>query len=423
MVKEFSDLVEQHNSLSAALNDLPEAERIERASALLVELKKAGERIGDPLQREWLASAARNWGRYLYETTGEFYSVGLSPYKGLRKLPYKFLQSFEEQDVDIFFGRDHDIDRAIEKLLSSKLMILFGGGGVGKTSLIRAGIIPRLISDDYLPVYTRCTSEDPLVSIKTNTVDRLLQLSKTSLTLDNVKRLLATDLSLPDFIREIRELEARPLVVFIDQFEQFFISLDDATRKRFERELAECLDSPYIDARFVLTLREDFLAELNELDSLSNIYENRYRLMALAEEEAVQAIVRPAEKAGVTYEKGLADLIIRELSESGRVYPPQLQIVCDSLYNRLPKQETQISLALYEKLGGVRQFLADYVDTILDGLGPKRRSVARKLLRAMVTSFATMAPLSYSDAILETSDIPGWSEGSGKKVSDGVSLE
>jgi len=362
---------------------------------------------------DFLAELSRNIGDLSYLPPKDpIVTAGgeLALARGVHRSPYKFLSSFEEQDVDIFFGREHDIIGATRTLLSSKLTILYGKSGFGKTSLIRAGIIPRLIHSGYLPIYARCAA-DPLVSIKTNIIDRILSLSKASLASSKIKKLRnAAARSLPDFIRELRDVEERSLVVLIDQFEEFFISLGEATREQFEQELAECIDSPYIGATFVLSLREDFLAELHELAAVRNVYESRYRLKALSSEQASQAITKPAEKFGITYEKGLVSLIIQQLAERGQVDPAQLQIVCDRLYSNLPEHTKQIGLGLYEELGGVKQILADYVDTILDGFGPKRRSVAQRLLRGMVTSLFTKTMLAYTDAILETANIPDWKE-------------
>jgi formylglycine-generating enzyme required for sulfatase activity len=321
------------------------------------------------------------------------------------KSPYKFLSSYDEQDVDIFFGRDKDTSRILQKLLSSKLMILYGKSGFGKTSLLNAGITPKLIFGGYLPVYARCAS-DPLESIKLNIIDRLQQLNGTAQTINYLRGVVTHSLS--DFIRELNVVDKRSLVVFIDQFEEFFISLGSSTRKQFEQEIAECIESPYIDATFLLSLREDFLAELDELRRLRNIFANRYRLKALPKSSAKSAILRPAEKFEITFDNGLVDQIIQELLEKEQVDPAQLQIVCDSLYNSLPDKERHISHILYNNLGGVKKILADYVDDILDSFGTKKKLIARQLLRSMVTSLFTKTTLTYTDAILETSNIPDW---------------
>ncbi|MCL4531416.1 MAG: SIR2 family protein, partial [Chloroflexi bacterium] len=219
--------------------------------------------------------------------------VSEHPEPQFHKSPYKFLSSYEEQDVDIFYGRDYDIIRVIQKLLSSKLMVLYGKSGFGKTSLLNAGIAPRLTQNNYLTVYSRCAG-DPLLSIKANTIDRVRQLNDASLAEAVPHTQNAIDSSLAKFIRELKRVEKRSLIIFIDQFEEFFISLGDATKTQFEQELAECIDSPYIDATFLLCLREDFLPELHELKRLHNILENGYRLKALTDETAKQAIIMPA---------------------------------------------------------------------------------------------------------------------------------
>lgn len=331
---------------------------------------------------------------------------------GIHKSPYKFLNHFEEQDVDIFFGRDNDVVRACQKILSSKLTILYGKSGIGKTSLICAGIIPRLIQNGYLPIYSRCFGV-PLVSIKKNILDRLRSLDP-KFPARNLRSVI--DHSLPDFIREVREVEKRPLVIFIDQFEEFFVSLGEATRKQFEQELTECIDSPYIEGTFILSLREDFLAELHELKRLQNIYQNRYRLKALSNEDARLAITKPAEKFGIAFDADVVKIIVDKLSEKGRIDPAQLQIVCDRLYNSLPEMTTHVTMTLYEQFGGVQQILADYVDSILDSFGPRRREAAQIVLRSMVTSLFTRILLSLSDVTLVTSQIAEWKETDTRKL-------
>jgi len=327
----------------------------------------------------------------------------------VHKSPYKFLSSYDEHDIDIFYGREQDTRQTIQRLLTVKLMTLFGKSGHGKTSLICAGIIPRLDQGGYLPVYARCAG-DPLYSIKMNVIDRLRQ-SETNLVPKVSEELYALiDLSLSDFVRQYSKLVQRPLVIFIDQFEEFFISLGDATRKQFEIEVAECVESPYVNVTILLSLREDFLAELYELRKLKPPFENSYRLKALPLTAAKDAIIQPARKFNITFEMGLVDSIIEELSEKEQVDPAQLQIVCDRLYNTISEGSSIVTLSLYEELGGARQILADYVDLILYNLGPKRRTASQRLLRHMVTASYTKIPLSFSDALLITSDISEWKD-------------
>jgi ABC-type uncharacterized transport system fused permease/ATPase subunit len=69
--------------------------------------------------------------------------------------PYKFLDYFEPEDADLFFGRDQEIRQLQRKFHAARLLILHGESGTGKTSLIRAGLLPRLSPESYVPVYVR----------------------------------------------------------------------------------------------------------------------------------------------------------------------------------------------------------------------------------------------------------------------------
>lgn len=322
------------------------------------------------------------------------------------KAPYKFLNSFDEDDSGIFFGREKEITQTTHKLLSNKLIILYGKSGYGKTSLIKAGIIPLLLANSYLPIYARCSS-DPLVSIKSGLLDRLAKYKLS----DEAVNFLNGKLNIPlkEFVVECGKWQSKRLVVILDQFEEFFISLGEETKIQFVRELADCVDSP-LDITFVLSLREDFLPDLHDIKKLRSMVGDSYRLRALSLKSAQDAILKPAAQFNIQIEPEVVSAIIGELSDKGNVDPAQLQIVCDRLYNKLPETSKIIDEALYGDLGGVRQILSDYLDEILYDFGAKRMDVAHKILRSMVTSWFTRIPISYTEAVLYTSDIPDWNE-------------
>ena len=159
-----------------------------------------------------------------------------------------------------------------------------------------------------------------------------------------------------------------------------------------------------------MSLREDFLADLQDIKSLRSLIGDSYRLKALAEQAAQDAIQRPANKYGLEVDSQVIKKIVDELAEKGQVDPAQLQIVCDRLYNRLQEYSKEINQALYDDLGGVKQILADYLDEILFDFGAKRMAVAHKILRNMVTSLFTRIPITFAEAVLYTNDIPEWSD-------------
>ncbi len=127
--------------------------------------------------------------------------------------PYKFLDYFEARDVPIFYGREWEAPALQRQIMAYKLTVLYGASGVGKTSLLQAGVIPRLHQDGYATFYVR-SLEDPAQAIKAEA----LRLAQDEAQLDEEARATA----LHPFLRRVLPPETR-LVVFLDPFEEFFI--------------------------------------------------------------------------------------------------------------------------------------------------------------------------------------------------------
>jgi HEAT repeat protein len=299
--------------------------------------------------------------------------------------PYKFLDYFEAEDAAIFFGRKEDSTRFLQKIFSHRLTVLCGKSGVGKTSLIKAGIVPLLNSNGrYRLVYTRC-GDDPVSSVK-----RALGDLEPSL-----RSIQARCESLVEFLAHARRALGQELVILIDQFEEFFIKFGEEVHNHFLRELMQCLTGSSLTVRFVLSLREDYLSRLADLrDIVPMILYNVYRLKDLTVENAKAAIVEPAQAFGIDFEEGLPEAILKDIG-STEVAPPQVQIVCFKLYKSLGRATT-VTHALYERLGGIKQILSDYLEESLINFGG-RAELVKAILKAMVTSEGTKSLLSVSD--------------------------
>ncbi|MCP4543138.1 MAG: SUMF1/EgtB/PvdO family nonheme iron enzyme, partial [Chloroflexi bacterium] len=361
---------------------------------------------------------------------------GYRPGEIVGKLPYKFLNYFDPDDRDIFCGREVEAPLVYRMALSYPLLTLFGQSGVGKTSLLRAGVVPLLLEEGYTYAYVRALG-DPLRAIR-----------------DGVCNALSIPLlspspggegeSLRDFFCRVLGDQGR-MVVVLDQFEELFIRTGKATRKRFWREVGACLGLTNPEVRFVISLREDYVAELDEARRplsdgepapVPNILRNSYRLTSLEADTAYLAIVEPARRARCEVEPQLAELLLGRktslpqaggteggqwsLAEAdGLIPPPSLQIVMDRLYRQAldraglkpPAEgaagkgwtppELALTFDLYRELGGAGDILADYVKDALDDV-PERggdRAVAETLLKVLVTSQATKAALNDAEMV------------------------
>jgi 8-oxo-dGTP pyrophosphatase MutT (NUDIX family) len=315
------------------------------------------------------------------------------------KAPYKFLNHFEVEDIDIFFGRDFEINKFMQQIENSRLSLLFGKSGVGKTSFLLAGIFPKLYLNNYFPVSVRCT-DDPIKAIKESIIFRIEKEFQNSIEKENYRDYLLKmkDYELGEMIIEINKLIRKTPIIVIDQFEEFFITLSPKTRKDFIDALRKIFYEFSIDIKVILSFREDFFVEFNEIgDKIPDIFNHRFRLKELSKENARDAIIKPLKMLGLSMQKDLLKIIIDHLSTNNVVEPPQLQIVCYMLYNRLNENQKMIKIDDYIDLGGVKGILTDYVDYALEPFSFKHREIAKEIIKSMISAKQTKVPLKKSE--------------------------
>ena len=291
--------------------------------------------------------------------------------------PFRGLLEYRLSDAAAFFGRDRAMADLLRALERNALTVLHAESGAGKTSLLQAGIAPRLLVAGHLPLVIRPYDVDPALKIKRELVADLSQtpgLQKAPLR---------------DFLRQVCDIlgERAALVIMLDQFEEFFTRLDDPEREPFVRELADCLDDASLNVRWVLALRSEYFGNLaNFRPRIRNPFENDCRLNRLTREEAHEAVEKPLAQRGQRFEDGLLDRLLTDLGKTD-VAPPQLQLVCAALYEALPAGESVIAAALYDQAGGAARILRDHLERVLSrDLQPAQRTAARQLLESLITS-------------------------------------
>jgi iron(II)-dependent oxidoreductase len=266
---------------------------------------------------------------------------------------------------------------------------------VGKSSLLLTQVIPALQTSGYLVLYVRLLG-DPAGEVKAAAVGVPLA------------QLAAVDTRRP--LREVLAAAAPAdgrLIVVLDQFEEFFIRQGEAVRLAFAQELAGALygAAPALDLRVVLSLRDDYLGALDELNRVlaQDVFAHRYKIENLTRDQALLAIQRPAAAFGLPIETSLLARLLDDLFDHG-LEPASLQIVLDRLYRdavtgRLwspaHKAGAGLTLARYAALGETHGILAGYLDAVLDELPtPAQRAQAQAILKSMVTAGRTKTALS-----------------------------
>ncbi|MFH1563520.1 MAG: HEAT repeat domain-containing protein [Nitrospirota bacterium] len=303
--------------------------------------------------------------------------------------PYKFLEHYETTDREIFSGRDQDISKFVGHILINKLIVIYGDPGIGKTSLIKAGIIPEL-QDRNVVIYTDC-DEDPLDSIKEAIEKEFKRDRVRSFKLDK-------SLSLVEFFKNI-DLPFS-IIIFIDHFENFFKQVPQKAREHFIDEVsaATYADKPLV--KFIFSIRKDFFVQLGSFkDRLPELFQNAFELTRLIESQAIEAITCPAKLFNIEYAKELLEALIWDIKdEQDLIRPIHLQIVGNRLVETLNPELLKdilpqgITYEWYDNLGGVQGILSDYLEETIkrmSELSSEEKEQAKGILKVMVTSFDT----------------------------------
>ena len=304
--------------------------------------------------------------------------------------PYKGLLEYRLSDAEIFFGRERAIGEALQHLDRNPLTVLHSESGTGKTSLLQAGVSARLIVNGHLPIYCRPYDVSPAQSIKQALLPNLSQTPGLS------------GASLRDFLWQVCNVLGAntTLYILLDQFEEFFLHLDEAQRAIFVRELAECLNDASLNVRWLLALRSEFFGQLaNFRPRISNPFENDYRLNRLTRDEAEAVIAKPADRYGVSFEAGLIDTLLDDLGQTD-ITPPQIQLVCSALYGELGDAKT-ITRELYEREGGAAGILRGHLERVLNRVPATQRPAARQLLEALISSEPRRVIRTRADLVAE----------------------
>jgi molecular chaperone DnaK len=292
------------------------------------------------------------------------------------KYPYKFLDHFDTEDADLFFGRAHESKLLATKIQTHRLFVLFGDSGVGKTSLVKAGIMPELLEAGIFPIYTRALGS-ALIEIESAVYVALKnEIPSYAMRSEGGK--------LADHLLLCQQRLGKAIVLFVDQLEELF-SLPRGRQDELIEELSDCIKDRRLELRLVLSLRSEYLSELDAFrEFLPTVLSNVFRLYNLSDSSAVDAIVRPLESFGAKFEDEVVRLLIRDLRSEGSVSPAQLQIVCDKLYEQYSPNGI-ITVEDYRRAGETRKILADYLEEALLKLAWSARTLAKQVLQALVT--------------------------------------
>jgi WD40 repeat protein/class 3 adenylate cyclase len=273
--------------------------------------------------------------------------------------PYKGLAPFDDDDVDYFFGREQLVSKLVAALITAPLLGVTGPSGSGKSSLVRAGLVPA-IAVGSLPGSDRW---------------RLVLMRPGEHPIRELERALGT--SLPD--GGLAAVDGERLLLVVDQFEEIFTSCsDDEERAAFVELLTDAATRGDGRTSIVVAIRADFYGRCATYPTLASLLGDNHVLVGPMEPmELRRAIELPAKHVGLTVEPELIDALVDEVTDE----PGGLPLLSTTLLELWQRRTGRVlTTASFQQSGGVRGAVARLAETAYHRLTDRQRQVARAIL-------------------------------------------
>ena len=305
--------------------------------------------------------------------------------------PYRGLFYFREEDAPFFFGRELAIERLMDEIQQNPFVAVVGASGSGKSSVVRAGLVPKLRRDRDTgweivilvptdqPLKALARALLPLLEPLMGEIERLAEAAKLA------EHFRSGTISLCDIIGRILEKQSgtdRVLIV-VDQFEELYtLTSDEELRRRFVDELLAASSRAGSRVNITLTLRGDFVGKVLAYRPLCDrLQDAQINLGPMTREELERAICRPAEKIQLQFEAGLVRRILNDVGdEPGNL--PLLEFVLKGLWD---KRRGRILLnETYDAIGGVQGAVATKADELFKGFSPEEQKILQRVFLRIV---------------------------------------
>jgi WD40 repeat protein len=324
--------------------------------------------------------------------------------------PYKGLAPFDDSELDalLFFGREREIEVIVANLMASRLTVLYGPSGVGKTSLLQAGVAHRLRREQHaiVVVFSAWTGD---------AVANLLDAVEAAV--GDGAGALRRGMPLADALAAwTRRLDAE-LYLVLDQFEEYFLYHENERGPgTLAEELPEALRRAGLRVNFLIGIREDSLASLDAFKArIPNLFGNSLRLDRLERRAARAAILGPLERYnelvaagdGVEAESELVEAVLDEVAagrvdlglsgrgavgeeDSDRIEAPYLQLVLERLWEvETSRNSHRLRLETLRELGGAAHIVEDHLERAMAELSPDEKDAAAAMYNHLVTPSGT----------------------------------
>ncbi|MEO7971837.1 MAG: ATP-binding protein [bacterium] len=346
--------------------------------------------------------------------------------------PYKGLIPYASEDAPFFFGRERERELITANLMASRLTLLYGPSGVGKSSVINAGVVSSLRELARENVKTRGLAESIVVAFgawRDDPVEALKQ--KIAKAIQEVAPGAKCDqieptATLADYLQKWTDCAGSELLIILDQFEEYFLyHPQDIGESSFAEELPRAVNRPGLRANFLISIREDALAKMDFFKGrIPNLFDTYLRIEHLDRKSARAAIQKPVEefnrrvqanqavlteiqlveavldqvKIGQVLWSGSGRGVVDDANQSDRIETPYLQLVMTRLWDEELKAGSHIlRLATLKRLGGASSIVRSHLDKTMSALSTAEQESAAQVFRYLVTPSGSKIALTASD--------------------------
>lgn len=294
--------------------------------------------------------------------------------------PYPGLASFATNAAEYFVGRELEVENVIKKLQQHYLMALVGPSGAGKTSFLRAGLIPAL------PPQWSCVfcvpGDSPVLNLEQAVLGQFPSDKEPGQTL-----------ALLSHWRN----QCAEAVWIVDRFEEVFTLNNREVQSRFVELITRA--SMDLNVRVLLSLRDDFLLRCHDFPALAPVFSELTPLGALSGPALRRALVQPALKCAYRYEdESLVDEILSDV-EKERGALPLMAFAAARLWDKRDRKSGTLTRKAYQEIGGVEGALAKHAEQTMDRIGGHRQPIVREIFRNLITTEGTRVARDTEDVL------------------------
>lgn len=340
-----------------------------------------------------------------------------------RPSPYQGLDPYAEVDAAYFFGRTQESATIAANLAVARLTIFYGPSGVGKSSVLRAGVIPMLKQraqenvasggrPEIIPIYFNRWQQEPLTGLAQAIQEAVQPFAQT------IDGQADTSLLVQNFTTLLNIASAQTdsdLLIILDQFEEYFLYPDVSGPDNFANAFVQAINSPDLRANFLLSLREDMLARLDYFKGrITFLLDNRLRIDQLSHTAGREAITKPLAQynrdnlTSYTIEPELVEAVLDQIGadnlggfrqdidgksadvEQRYIETPYLQLVMTRLWEQVRKDKAMtLRLVTMNALGGAETIVRNYLNSSMNTLSLDMQAIAARWFDRLVTPGGT----------------------------------